>query len=716
MSSTRPGKARPGPTAVANPALPLKVTLAWTDAPGPVGPSAGAYVNNLDLVVEAGGRTYKGNVFGTNTGLSVAGGTADAKNNVESVSLPGGTRGLFRVRVVGANVPGDGLPGNPDLQDQDFALVVSNARPEPNSPVLVHERSVVSDQADGDGDGTLEPAETFTLDETVRNAGDGTAAGPISGVLSGDPGLTVRPQPPARWNEILPGATQPSSPDPVAQISAATICGQDVTGTLALTTGVETQDIPLTMTTGSAQPATANTITHPPALTLPDNSAAGVTSTINVTRPGRIKDLDVRIGAILYPWIGDLRVDVVGPDGTTVTLADHPGGPDNRGDNMVGTVFDDEATTNIAAGRAPYSGRFKPQRDQLSRFDGKQRQGAWKLRVRDLVAGDNGSLVSWGTEMSARRATEDPTRRSPRGRRAPAPRGPHVRPRKGRRRDRRGLRVPAGRRLVRRMRLGEGLRGSRRRRPHLPGPALDASGNVDATARPLLLLRLRAGDLDPVRARQPPNERSFPVHLRTAAPAPASSAASTAASRRLRLRPDVFRAERGHPHLRRPGGGFDRQRRRVARRADLDRAGRPDSPRQQPRSCTAARDARQPCGHHRTQLRARPRQRTAGPMRAQADCASLAGCASACRVERQAHPVAPHRPSARDQAHPGQRQAQPTRRGSVRFRSACQPARTGPPRAGDEAEGPRPSACPAGSSTTALKPTISLRSAGGLRI
>ena len=128
---------------------------------------------------------------------------------------------------------------------------------------------------------------------------------------------------------------------------------------------------------------------------MPDNSAVGVTSTINVTRPGRIKDLNVRIGAILYPWIGDLRVDVVGPDGTTVTLADHPGGPDNQGDNMVGTVFDDEASTNIANGRAPYSGRFKPQRDQLSRFDGKPRQGAWKLRVRDMFSGDTGFIDSW---------------------------------------------------------------------------------------------------------------------------------------------------------------------------------------------------------------------------------------------------------------------------------------------------------------------------------
>src|SRR4029450_8730845 len=39
----------------------FRVTLAWTDAPGPT--SGNAFVNNLDLEVTAGGNTYKGNVF-----------------------------------------------------------------------------------------------------------------------------------------------------------------------------------------------------------------------------------------------------------------------------------------------------------------------------------------------------------------------------------------------------------------------------------------------------------------------------------------------------------------------------------------------------------------------------------------------------------------------------------------------------------------------------
>ena len=40
---------------------PMRVTVAWTDPPGPT--SGNAYINNLDLEVTAGGNTYLGNNF-----------------------------------------------------------------------------------------------------------------------------------------------------------------------------------------------------------------------------------------------------------------------------------------------------------------------------------------------------------------------------------------------------------------------------------------------------------------------------------------------------------------------------------------------------------------------------------------------------------------------------------------------------------------------------
>lgn len=111
---------------VADSTRPFRVTLAWTDAPGsPVGAVA---VNNLDLQVSVGGKTYLGNRFDKD--VSIEGGQADRVNNVESVWLPAGLEGDFEIRIVGTNIAGDGVPNNKDTTDQDFAVVVYNGRGE----------------------------------------------------------------------------------------------------------------------------------------------------------------------------------------------------------------------------------------------------------------------------------------------------------------------------------------------------------------------------------------------------------------------------------------------------------------------------------------------------------------------------------------------------------------------------------------------------------
>ncbi|HRP89397.1 MAG TPA: S8 family serine peptidase [Edaphocola sp.] len=107
---------------VDNTSIPVRITLAYTDAPGST--TGNAYVNNLDLEVTVNGITYKGNVF---TGsLSITGGVADVKNNVESVFLPAGTSGTISIKIKATNIAGDGVPGNGYALDQDFALAVSN--------------------------------------------------------------------------------------------------------------------------------------------------------------------------------------------------------------------------------------------------------------------------------------------------------------------------------------------------------------------------------------------------------------------------------------------------------------------------------------------------------------------------------------------------------------------------------------------------------------
>jgi hypothetical protein len=102
---------------------PFRVTLTWIDPPGPT--SGNAFVNNLDLEVTVGGNTYLGNVF--SGAFSTTGGTADIRDNAESVFIPAGVSGNFEVRIIATNIAGDGVPGNGTPLDQDFALVIHNA-------------------------------------------------------------------------------------------------------------------------------------------------------------------------------------------------------------------------------------------------------------------------------------------------------------------------------------------------------------------------------------------------------------------------------------------------------------------------------------------------------------------------------------------------------------------------------------------------------------
>lgn len=119
----------------------FRVTLVWTDPPGTADP---ALVNNLDLTVTVNGQTYKGNVF--SNGVSVTGGSYNNRDNVENVFLPAGIPAgtTFTVEVSAAALNGDGILGNSDSTDQNFALVIFNA----------NTYSAQSSQAaDFDGDG-----------------------------------------------------------------------------------------------------------------------------------------------------------------------------------------------------------------------------------------------------------------------------------------------------------------------------------------------------------------------------------------------------------------------------------------------------------------------------------------------------------------------------------------------------------------------------------
>lgn len=115
-----------------------------------------------------------------------------------------------------------------------------------------------------------------------------------------------------------------------------------------------------------------------------------VDSTLTITRSLKIADLDVRL-QIDHPWTEDLVVTLTSPSGTRVVLLDAVGG---SRDDFRNTVLDDEASTGIRLGTAPFTGAFVPE-SPLAAFDSENARGTWRLTVDDVIAGDSGTLIDW---------------------------------------------------------------------------------------------------------------------------------------------------------------------------------------------------------------------------------------------------------------------------------------------------------------------------------
>jgi len=137
---------------VSDPSRPVRVALVWTDPPGTVDP---ALVNNLDLSVTVGGNTYRGNAF--SGGASTTGGSFDTVNNVEMVWLPAGLAigTPFSITVSAAGLNGDGILGNNDSTDQNFALVAYNFNESVSTAFYTVAGQVVSQAGRGIGGVTL---------------------------------------------------------------------------------------------------------------------------------------------------------------------------------------------------------------------------------------------------------------------------------------------------------------------------------------------------------------------------------------------------------------------------------------------------------------------------------------------------------------------------------------------------------------------------------
>jgi len=373
--------------ALSDPTRPFRATLAWTDAPGST--SGNAYVNNLDLEVTIGGTTYKGNVF--SGAFSAASGTADARNNVENVFLPAGITGPFTVRVIAANLPGDGVSGNGDATDQDFALAVYNGAPTVQ-PVLARAAIQWSD-ATGNANGHADPGETLGLAIGLTNIGNAGATGVDGAVTSGD-AIMVNDM--SAYADIAAGVIVTDTTPYTVTVPLAQACGSALTFTQTFTYNVTLSGAhTFTMLIGENTVGQAMTYTYSGlSVAIPDNNPTGASVSIPISAPGTVVDVNARV-SIVHTWDRDLVLSLISPAGTTVTLANQRG---SSGHNYTNTIFDDQAANSISSGSAPFTGSYRPE-TPLSAVNNQPLSGTWILKAVDKATLDTGSITAFSLSI-----------------------------------------------------------------------------------------------------------------------------------------------------------------------------------------------------------------------------------------------------------------------------------------------------------------------------
>ena len=131
-------------------------------------------------------------------------------------------------------------------------------------------------------------------------------------------------------------------------------------------------------------------------------------SYLDITQAISIADINVEVD-LTHTWVGDLEIYLASPAaifpfGPYVELFLYRGG---GGDNLTDTVFDDEASTPISAGSAPFTGSFRPE-GTLSDFDGLTTQGLWQLWIGDVNLEDEGMLLGWKMIVTPEGSTPPP--------------------------------------------------------------------------------------------------------------------------------------------------------------------------------------------------------------------------------------------------------------------------------------------------------------------
>ncbi|HEY9402983.1 MAG TPA: proprotein convertase P-domain-containing protein [Pyrinomonadaceae bacterium] len=350
--------------------------------------------------------TLQVNITNCETGLPVEGATISIGGNLYGTTLSGGsfttklppgTYSLSAARPTFAS----GTTGGVAVTNGNTTVVNLCITAK---PLILSDGSAITAETCGVTTGAIDPAETVTVNLTLRNTGSADTSNLVATLLS--TGGVTSPGDAQNYGAVVAGGASVTRSFTFTA-DAALSCGGVLVATLQLQDGTANLGtISYNFTTGApSAPRPANTYSSGNiAAPLPDNTTVDIP--INVSDAGVVADINVRL-RMNHAYDGDVEIRIVHPDGTTVLLSDRRGGMGtNYGSGAndcsgTPTVFDDSAATSIAAGSAPFADSFRPEQ-ALSAFNGKPAAGIWKLRVTDTANGDSGTIGCVQLEISRR--------------------------------------------------------------------------------------------------------------------------------------------------------------------------------------------------------------------------------------------------------------------------------------------------------------------------
>jgi hypothetical protein len=322
----------------------------------------------------------------TATGEYVA--VSDGSGNY-AMSVPPGTYALSAMK---AGYAGTGIVGQ--VVTPGAATAVDLAL-DPLA-LLAREADAIDDRA-GNANGNVDPDECVALEVTLRNEGTAGATAIEAALATSTPEVAVTTGV-APYADLPPDAAGTNLTPLRFQTGPSFLPGTPIDFTLRAHTAQGSFAMPFRVRSGTMNPTEA-----------PPFNAAGPRPILD----GGATEMAIHVSGLAAPIArvraavrithtqdGDLRLSLIGPDGTAVVLSDRRGGAgDNFGtdcpaDDGDDTVFDDGAFVPIGAAEPPFAGIFRPEQP-LSAFDGKHgaaANGTWRLRVEDTHLGRVGTL------------------------------------------------------------------------------------------------------------------------------------------------------------------------------------------------------------------------------------------------------------------------------------------------------------------------------------